>query len=634
MALQQIRTLVATRKCSDKEDGLTEKMLERLVSDTLRTYPPGIDELYAHLLGQLHETELRSASMMLSLVKENPYRQLPNALWFHWIDELQRNVEFPAPGLPPYTALQVRGFHKQVEAKLDSLAKSLLKMHTDRRERKDGDRFYRKRVQFCHRTAQDYFDAAQAAGKFKGVGDLIPSHAKLIEAPSAAGPTAAARDTVCAQALVPIFQRLRLAEVALAGKYRDAPGADPRRRRVYSTLAQSLFSRPHPMGGMYQLGFPYMETLRKDLETTQQGKFGSAYLISCYQGISRSALTSEDPETAASFLHYTQYTGQWHYWDALRQPPGTSGLQEEEASKLRPTNKTPKDLQSTRHNVGLHMMTTTLFGWLLRPRMFGEVSMESFEERLPDMGDLMGWATVRPPISYDFLTDTLHKVSVPMIFASVAFFLEDERTNKFLEYLARGLRYSFDTNDRDANKSALNFIFLLEKRKGTLHPGPSPMTPTFGQHSDAGRHKPRKLLTRKVLKGLEEWIMSPIKAPAGEIMLGCEKPKRRPKGHPCGVVIKETHYTTLTQLVIARVLKPQLTMDDLDEDKADDNAVMRFLNAMPKDVDIAETVLDESSELFGNRVDALDLAGYSVKKIVNNDGVVLERGGHLCVRVY
>lgn len=631
MALQQIRTMAgaAHKGLINEPVALTESMLAQMVGEALSAYPSDIDALYGHLLTQLSEDERQAAIVMLSLVKENPYRQLPNALWFYWLDELQRNPDFPALGLGPYTAQQVRSFHEQVEVKLESLAKSLLKMYTDRRERKDGDRFYRKRVQFCHRTARDFFDSAQAAGKFVVAVDFDSPGVQHGKHSNASG---------AAEILMPIFVRLRLAEVVLAGKFRDAPGADPRRRRIYSSLAQSLFSHSHPRGGMYQVDFSYIETLRKDLETTQREKFGSAYLVCQYQGVSRLALTSEDPEKAASFLHYTQYIGQWDYLKSLSKlssgnpdAVGTSSILEKTASKSR-SKKSPGSQETVKDDKSLHMMITMLFGWLLRRKTFGEVSMKAYEERLPDMGDLMGWVTVKPPISYDFLADTSYKASIPMVFSSVALFLGGDRTNTFLEYLARGLRGPLESRKPGADFSALNFIFLLEKNKDTPQSGVSPTTPTY--------QKPRRLLTRRVPEELEKWITLPIRNPAGDILMRVSRDEQQPgrvNSHPCGVSIQETHYTTFSQLVGARVLLAcwhELTTADTNPTDKSEHVIMRFLDAMPADDEIAETVLDSRSELYGNLVLGKDLEGWTVTRIVSSDGLVLEEGGDLCVRVF
>lgn len=58
-----------------------ESALAALVAE-LSAHPSEIDDVYAHLLGQLGPEEKARAAMMFSLVIHNPFAQAPNVLWF------------------------------------------------------------------------------------------------------------------------------------------------------------------------------------------------------------------------------------------------------------------------------------------------------------------------------------------------------------------------------------------------------------------------------------------------------------------------------------------------------------------------------------------------------------------------
>ncbi|KAI0134220.1 hypothetical protein BJ170DRAFT_190690 [Xylariales sp. AK1849] len=268
-----VRSLIGMAK-----RGITEAKL----SESLETYPTDIEELYDSMLGSLKSEEKVRSNQMLLLAARNPFAQALNALCFSWIDELD------GPGFPlikrPYSATEVSNRHVRVRSDLEHMTKGLLEMHTDRRERKDGDQFYRQRLQFFHRTARDY----------------LRSPARLEQLQHSFGSTN----------LVEIFARLRLAEIVLAGKYKANAGADPRRRRLYFNYARSLFSLRDEHGNKYQIPRRYLLSLKEDLRVTESPKFSSPYAVSCYISISNHHIVDEDPEKAASFLHFALCQGQ------------------------------------------------------------------------------------------------------------------------------------------------------------------------------------------------------------------------------------------------------------------------------------------------------------------------------------
>ncbi|KAE9374954.1 hypothetical protein N431DRAFT_557141 [Stipitochalara longipes BDJ] len=248
-------------------------------------YPSEINELYDFLLGSLEPQDMDQAKDMLSLAIGNPFSQPLNALCFSWMDELD-DSNFPAVS-PPYSVSQVKKRHEDVRRQVEWLTKGLLEMHTDRRERKEGDQFYRQRVQFSHRTARDYL---RSPGRFTAAQNFLK------------GPGSET------------YAKLRLAEIVLAGKYRVTPGADPRRRRLYSNLLRSLFNlRDHP-GKRYQIPQRLMRILESDLKTTvTDSRFSGPYAISGLKSISDPDVVDEDPEKAASFLHFAVSYGQQNY---------------------------------------------------------------------------------------------------------------------------------------------------------------------------------------------------------------------------------------------------------------------------------------------------------------------------------
>lgn len=155
--------------------------MANIVHKKISAYPSGLDDLYDHILNQVDSSQTSMSALMFGLVLDNPFPQPPNAMWFYWIEQLVADPDFPGksdstPCADPYTADQVRTAHDFVQEALFKLTKTLLTMYKDRRESKDGDQFYGRRVQFSHRTARDFFRSPRGQSRLNA---LDPSVSKL-----------------------------------------------------------------------------------------------------------------------------------------------------------------------------------------------------------------------------------------------------------------------------------------------------------------------------------------------------------------------------------------------------------------------------------------------------------------------
>ncbi|KUI69202.1 hypothetical protein VM1G_05163 [Cytospora mali] len=371
-----------------------------VILNQVRKYPSDIYELYNHLLRSLQPEEQSAATHMIRIIIGNPFSQPPNALWLSWIDELDHR-SFPGPSnSKPYTAGETSRRHDIVRGKLEWLTKGLLTMFTDRREPKNGDQFYRQRVQFFHRTARDFF--------------RTPIDGENIEAdPPPAGVLPMGEED-----LTETFLRLRLAEIVLAGKYRAAPGADPRRRRLYFNYLRSLFGLRDKSGNTFQIPTKYLDILREDLQTTHGPKFGSAYAVSGFRSASNLNVASEDPEKPASFLHFALAHGQHAYaLEELRGRGRGRGAPDDEGPPGARGKKTKGEGRSPPRRE-LHLLLSAAFGG----RAGGRIPLGAFEALLPLAGDALATVTMRPPISNDFLASVSREASVLLVFASALVF--------------------------------------------------------------------------------------------------------------------------------------------------------------------------------------------------------------------
>ncbi|KAK9772426.1 hypothetical protein SCAR479_10964 [Seiridium cardinale] len=334
--------------------GLNEFQLQQ----RLESYPADIYELYDNLLESLGPEERLRSNQMLLLATQNPFAQALNALWFSWIDALG-SPSFPS-AKRPYATVEINARHAAVRLDLEHLTKGLLEMHTDRRERKDGDQFYRQRIQFFHRTARDF----------------LRSPARLKQLKQSFG----------SSDLTEIATRLRLAEIVLAGKYKKNPGADPRRRRLYFNYVRALFNIRDDRGQRYQIPRRYMQSLKEDLEsTTDSSKFSSPYAVSSYASISNRGMIDEDPERAASFLHLALCHGQYAYV----------------LEELQRQNEL--SLQRGREELSLALSAA-----------FGQrrASPETFEALLRFSKSPLTKVKIRPPLGNDFLATKSHSITI------------------------------------------------------------------------------------------------------------------------------------------------------------------------------------------------------------------------------
>ncbi|KAH8896125.1 hypothetical protein GQ53DRAFT_680749 [Thozetella sp. PMI_491] len=329
---------------------------------TLDEYPSEIDGLYDQMLGSLPPDERHQAHKMLVVASRNPFAQAVNALWLSWLDEVD-SATFPDVSRP-YSAARIKQRHENVSADILWLTKGLLEMHPDRRERKDGDQFYRQRIQFFHRTARDYIhDPIRFARVFESLGS--PD-------------------------LLSIYASLRLGEIVLAGKYRFAEGADPRRRRLYFNYVRSLFGLRTPEGSRYQLHRRHLNLLRQDLEATYEKENG-AYAVSCFKAVA-SDIMDEDPEATASFLHLVASYGQSSYV----------------LGQIR------DGLDSDKHT-RINLLLSAAFG----QRRF---SVERFGELVAECPSSLGEVVLRPSSQNDPLATTSFRASLLITFAAAITF--------------------------------------------------------------------------------------------------------------------------------------------------------------------------------------------------------------------
>lgn len=638
--LRNIQALVASHARLANDTLVSDASLAALVGDELLGYPPDIDDLYDHLLQRLSLRARSTAALMFALVISNLFVQPPNALWFSWIDELEVDPDFPGVlGFTPYTADQIRIKHQDVRQRLGELTMGLLAMHTDRRERRDGDQFYRQRVQFSHRTARDFFRSPRGrlylAVLKPSVGKLSGSTSSQRELPNAAAPEShptyqqSSERGSTASILVPIikgdaaplsrwptaetFARLRLAEMIFAGKYRVAAGADPRRRRIYSNYLRSLLLiRENSMP--YQIPFTHLETLRKDLETTHTEAFGSAYVVGTFRSITHLNAT-EDPEKPASFQHLALAHGQYQYVaEKLKraQSPADDGSVAKKG-KMKKKGNAKRNAQPESMDEP-SLILTAVFGG------HDGVSGTTKLDTLLPYCDPMAYMTIRPPVSNDFLSDVSLKASIPMVFSSVLVFMLHRtlgglyrtptfKTEPFV-LLNRLLAIAMEKSNADI--APLNFVFLLEKRKDITSPATKAPAPPS---SDA---KNPVVLNKRVPEDLRDWITSPMKNASGNLIFGNSVDQPEPI-HPCGIAIEEKFHTTLVTL-LARFV------DDTD-------LILRLCDRMSRDVSAA--VLNEQSEVFKNIVPGdSSLDQFVCTRVVASDGVVIDRDSDLGFRLY
>ena len=334
----------------------------------LDAYPTDIEALYDQMLSSLAPDEHASAHRMLLLTAQNPFAQSVNALWLTWLDEVGK-PNFPTPNYA-YPAARIQARHDRLREDLGWLTKGLLEVHPDRRERKEGDGFYRQRIQFFHRTARDYVhDPARSQAIYQGLGS--PN-------------------------LPELYSGLRLAEIVLAGKYKMAPGADPRRRRLYFNYARSLFGLRDAQGKRYQHPRRHLDLLRQDLATTHSERFNGAYAVSCFKSVAHPDRADEDPEKPASFLHWAASHAQHAYvLDSLREEGAAAA-----------------------DHPALSLLLSAAFG----QRRFPPDEFARLLALYPPPASTTTHIPLRPSLQNDPLATVSRTASIPMVFATILAF--------------------------------------------------------------------------------------------------------------------------------------------------------------------------------------------------------------------
>lgn len=568
--------------------------LAGLVGSDILAYPSDMNDLYKHVLGGLTAYEQSQAAEIFTTIFWSSFPHPPNALWIPWLESLKLDAMFPgAPSSDAYTADKIRDLVKASRLKVGKLTKGLVSMHADRLEPEEGDQFYRWRVQFSQRTARDFICSArgkQFLTEYRH-SNSRPSTQTLDGPPS----ERSTGETLC---------RLRLAEVVLAGKYPVASGTSPRRRRQYFEYAHSMcrildWGAP---GWLYMVPTEFMETLRRDLETTNREEYGSAYAVSRFRGISPSGGASfEHPGAPASFLHLALAWGQQAYvFDCLA---------DEAKREAALTSADPTELD---------FITTTVLGG---PQTAHIVNMS----RLIRHGcDVLRYISVRPSVGEDFPSKVPQMASVTMVLAITSFltvfgtfgtFRESDDPSSAslgaqLKIISRLLVESLEQPGK-VDKSPLDFVFLLKKIEEPLNPPPTEV-------------KPRKIRTKRLPEGLHEWITPPAKGLDGKFLnpqlAEMQIAEANKDIHPCGVVVKsaETHYTTLKAIILTY-------LKDID-------LLAKITRLVPNN--ISKKVLNERSDFFHNQeLKAGELEGHECTRAVASNGVIIGED-ELHVRIF
>lgn len=448
---------------------------------------------------------------------------------------------------------------------------------------------------------------------------------------------------------------MRLAEIILAGKYEVAPGADPRRRRLYSNYVRSLFGLDsNNSNPTYQVPFNFMEVLRKDLETTHAGKFGSAYVLSSFKSIAKPGdVEVEMPKKPASFRHFVSAFEQYDYLlnDNLKRSQ-TCATDPAVGGKGKGTS----EMETTSEDeLELSLLLTVALGhtvyWTQVSRPYMLLPPHDVMVSVPIIS--------RATISNDYVPEAPLNASIPLVFSSTLVFIllrmyqgfTRAKTNfaaKRIELLARFVVYSLGLSRDDADTTPLKFVFLLkpiyqrhlstfwnlsnpqstsnvteEEDKKTMTKKKDKKTMTKEEEKIA---RLRRLFNKRVPKELDQWITSPIKKASGEAIYphwaeqAPEAGPEAPLAHPCGVVITESYHTTLKTLVSYFI--------------QDRDLLERFCELVPDDAEISRAVLNEQSEVFANFVPALLLGWYECTGVVASDGLFIGPESDLCLRVY
>jgi hypothetical protein len=133
------------------------------LEEHLNGIPRNVDKLYEKMFLSIDPVDRARAFKLLLLVAEAPgsIKQL-NALSVTWLQDLE-DVNFPMKcGFKPYTDEQIRQRHLEASHQVDSLTRGLLEIVGS-----DGKPlFWRKRVQFFHRTVRDFVHQSSDLQKF------------------------------------------------------------------------------------------------------------------------------------------------------------------------------------------------------------------------------------------------------------------------------------------------------------------------------------------------------------------------------------------------------------------------------------------------------------------------------------
>jgi hypothetical protein len=154
------------------------------LEEHLNGIPRNVDKLYEKMFLSIDPVDRARAFKLLLLVAEVPVDIMRlNALSITWLQDLE-DVNFPMKcEFKPYTEEQIRQRHLEASYQVDSLTKGLLEIVGSDKRRLGEPLFWRKRVQFFHRTVRDFVRQSSDLQKFaSNVPDLtnISTYARLL----------------------------------------------------------------------------------------------------------------------------------------------------------------------------------------------------------------------------------------------------------------------------------------------------------------------------------------------------------------------------------------------------------------------------------------------------------------------
>jgi hypothetical protein len=123
-----------------------------VLKEKLKATPKGLDDLFDKLLSAIDPSDRKRSDIMLLIATLTPHGKSLNALTYSWLEDLgDPNFPFSLP-VQGYSDEEIKKRHEDLRRQLDSLSKGLLEMTST----SYSDLFFKRTVQFFHRTVRDY----------------------------------------------------------------------------------------------------------------------------------------------------------------------------------------------------------------------------------------------------------------------------------------------------------------------------------------------------------------------------------------------------------------------------------------------------------------------------------------------